>query len=529
MGQRLDVLIVGWDGAPLDKLEEYSAAGLLPTFSGLRPQAAWGEIRSTIPPVTAPAWASFHTGANPGKHGVFGWAVRRENGYLPALANSRSLALPTFWEQLSAYGLRVGVVGFPLTHPAREVNGFWFPGLLAPPRADGHPPGILQEALARVPTWTSTPPEWSKGTDPEAWTQELMQSVRAQTELALYLTHRFHPQVLGIHYQALDTVQHYLWGEELVAEVFKAADQGLAKLLEALSPRLLILMSDHGMGPVEGEFHVNTWLWKEGFLRLRPRPGTLLRSGLFKLGWSPRGVERLAWLGYRLVRRLRLMHSWADVLQHESPLTKLIQWGFLSLADVDWRRTWAYSHSEIGSILLNRVGREPQGRVAAADAPRVLRDLDQGLRELSLPSGGPLVEELLLGEEVYQGPYAPLGPDLLFLSKGLRWMGKGMGGFLSHHVFTPAAVRGGHRMEGILLISGEGVGQTPPQKAALWDIAPTVLAYLGVPIPEWMDGRPLAEAFEPGHLQIRRQEVQVESRKEAGKDTVERLRGLGYL
>ena len=120
----------------------------------------------------------------------------------------------------------------------------------------------------------------------------------------------------------------------------------------------------------------------------------------------------------------------------------------------------------------------------------MLRDLEQGLRELSLPSGAPLLEELLLGEEAYRGPYAPLGPDLLFLSKEMQWMGKGLGGFLSHHVFTPAAVRGGHRMEGTLLLHGEGVAPAAPKGAGLWDIAPTVLAYLGVPITGWMDGHP---------------------------------------
>lgn len=529
MGQSIDVLIVGWDGAPPEKLEGYSRAGLLPTFSALKEGGAWGQVRSTVPPVTAPAWASFHTGTNPGGHGIFGWAVRREGSYIPSLADGGSLALPTFWEQLSSHGIRVGVIGFPLAHPAREVKGFWFPGLLSPPGADGHPPGVVREALARVPGWRATPREWSRGTDPEAWTETLVDSVRAQAEVALYLAQRFRPQVLGIHFQATDTVQHYLWGEGLVEGVFQAADSALARLLEALRPRLVILMSDHGMGPVEGEFHINTWLWREGFLALRRRPPSWWRAGLFELGWNPRGLERLAWLGYRAALRLRLMHSWADVVRGGSPLARLTRWGFLSLADVDWRRTWAYSHSEIGSLFLNRVGREPQGRVTSADAPRVLRDLSQALEELTLPSGRPLLGRLFFGEELYRGPYSSLGPDLLFLSDGLRWMGKGLGGFLSHRVFTPAAVRGGHRMEGALLLHGEGVAPAAPEAAGLWDIAPTVLAYLGVPIPSWMDGRPLEELFQPGALKIKRQSVESDRELAQGRDTVERLRGLGYL
>jgi hypothetical protein len=108
-------------------------------------------------------------------------------------------------------------------------------------------------------------------------------------------------------------------------------------------------------------------------------------------------------------------------------------------------------------------------------------------------------------------------------------MGKGLGGFLSQQVFTPPAVRGGHRLQGALLLTGEGVQPGPAPHARLWDVAPTVLAYLGVPIPSWMDGQPLEELFEPGSLKISRQEATAEARQRPSQDTIERLKGLGYL
>ncbi len=522
----LDVLLVGWDGADPDWLE--SESGNLPTFSELKAKGRWGRLESTVPPVTAPAWASLHTGANPGKHGVFGWATRRPGSYLPSLANSASIALPTLWELLSQR-VRVGVVGFPLTHPAREVNGFWLPGLLSPRDAPGHPPGLVRQVLARFPHWQPTPPEWAKGEDAEGWSRELAATTTRQAQVALFLARRFRPQVLGIHFQTTDTVQHYLWGQAGVRMVFQAADRALARLVEALRPRLVVLLSDHGMGPVVGEFHLNTWLWREGFLTLRRRGGSRLRARLFERGWNPRGLEHMAWRGYRIARRLGFLDSWADAVHGESRLARLVRWGFLSLADVDWEKTWAYSHSEIGSIFLNRVGREPRGIVTPGDATQVLAELTQALGELRTPEGEPVVERVLLGEDLYRGPHAPLGPDLLFLSPGLRWMGKGLGGFLSQQVFTPPAVRGGHRLQGALLLSGEGVQPGLAPHARLWDVAPTVLAYLGVPIPSWMDGQPLEELFEPGSLKVSRQEATAEARQRPSQDTIERLKGLGYL
>lgn len=522
-----ELLVVAWDGAPPEGLAARIRGGRLPQLAELVKAGAFGRVRSTLPPVTAPAWASFHTGCGPGGHGVFGWAVRGSGGYLPALADAGSLAVPTVWEVLSAHK-RVGVVGFPLSHPPRKVRGFWLPGFLAPEGADGHPPGIVAEAKLIAPDWSPTPPEWTPALPPEAWTRELIGGMEAQVRAAIGLAGRYRPAVLALHLQATDTVQHFLWGEEAVEHVFQAADRALGELVEALRPRWVILLSDHGMGPVAGEFHVNTWLLREGFLKLARRPGTVARRALFESGITPRGLTGLGRILYPLARAVGLVKSSAD-LWGRGAFSRLARGVFLTLADVDWRRTWAYSHSEVGSIYLNRRGREPRGIVGQADARRVLSELAQGLEELRVPGGGPLLGEVVFGREVYGGPQAHLGPDLLFLSRDLRWMGKGLGGFLANRVFTPSAVRAGHRMEGALVISGEGVVRGRDLTGALPDLAPTLLALLGVPIPSWMDGRPLSMAFESGFLRPRYVSQRAPVGQVYGEETVDRLRGYGYL
>jgi len=524
---RCELLVVAWDGAPPELLREWAGAGLLPALEELSGTAAWGTVESTLPPITAPAWASFHTGCGPGKHGVFGWAGRAPNRYTPTLVDSRALAVPTVWELISAQK-RVGIVGFPLSFPPREVQGFWVPGFLAPEGADGFPPGIMAEARLIAPDYMPTPPEWTPTIPPEDWAQELVRGIEAEARVAIGLSGRYRPDALAVHFQATDTVQHYLWGRPEVVSVFQAADRALGELLSALRPRWLVLLSDHGMGPLEGEFHVNTWLLREGFLHLRRRPGAALRRALFRRGLSPRGLEKVGHQLYPLARRLGIVRSSAD-LWARGPFATFARAFFLSLDDVDWRRTWAYSHAEVGSIFLNRAGREPQGIVRPQDAPRVLRDLVQGLKELRLPDGRPLLGEVLFGRDVYQGEQAELGPDLLFLPAGLRWVGKGLGGFLHHRVFSPPATAAGHRMEGTLILSGEGVKPGEGLHGRLWDLAPTIITLLGAPIPDWLDGRPLSEGFQPGFLEPEYVSQPVKARHGYEGDTVDRLRGYGYL
>jgi predicted AlkP superfamily phosphohydrolase/phosphomutase len=65
------VLIIGLDGASFEVLKPLMEQGDLPTISNLIKTGVSGTLKSTLPPVTIPAWVSMFTGKNPGKIGVF--------------------------------------------------------------------------------------------------------------------------------------------------------------------------------------------------------------------------------------------------------------------------------------------------------------------------------------------------------------------------------------------------------------------------------------------------------------------------
>lgn len=99
-------------------------------------------------------------------------------------------------------------------------------------------------------------------------------------------------------------------------------------------------------------------------------------------------------------------------------------------------------------------------------------------------------------------------------------------------------------MNGILLLWGPGVKPgAVVQGTSLFDITPTVLHALGLPIPDDMDGRVLTEAFRPEWLAQRpvqsmsvdKEVPQIDERtgddysQEEVEEIEERLRGLGYI
>ena len=75
------VLVIGLDGATFDVLLPLARAGRLPALAALIARGTSAPLRSVFPPVTAPAWASFMTGKNPGKHGIYEFLYRQPNGY----------------------------------------------------------------------------------------------------------------------------------------------------------------------------------------------------------------------------------------------------------------------------------------------------------------------------------------------------------------------------------------------------------------------------------------------------------------
>lgn len=110
-------------------------------------------------------------------------------------------------------------------------------------------------------------------------------------------------------------------------------------------------------------------------------------------------------------------------------------------------------------------------------------------------TGERLVDEVLRSSQIYQGPFTDQGPDLQLISRGLKYHNVGFLQFQSKRwIGSPwGGLSGHHTLDGILAMAGPNA--RPGARidgARIVDIAPTVLALLGQPIPDWMDGKILS-------------------------------------
>jgi len=69
------ILVIGLDGISPELLDLLAEKEIFTNISSLIDGGIRGELESTFPYNTWPAWTSFATGVYPGKHGIFNWGL----------------------------------------------------------------------------------------------------------------------------------------------------------------------------------------------------------------------------------------------------------------------------------------------------------------------------------------------------------------------------------------------------------------------------------------------------------------------
>lgn len=554
------VLFIGLDGSTFDVLDPLMQAGLMPRLQQFIAAGVRGLLETTIPPITPTAWVSWMTGKNPGKHGVFEFLLRRKGSTaLPDQpVNSRARDGLPFWDLLGLMGKRAIVTNMPCTYPPTMVNGVMVADFLTPRgRKDfTYPESLREEIESRFGPYQLYITEvYSRGKVDNILNQ-LFDELEYKTKVNRYLMEQYGWDVFATHYWGTDRFQHELWHlldeshpffnrKEHDAHITRinqywhAVDTTLGELFDAVdSDASVYLGSDHGFGPIKKFLCFNVWLIEQGWLVLKRDAMTRFKRALFRLGLTPD-------LAYRSAMKLGLAHLRLSVgVSNRSTLMRLANSLMLSLEDVDWMRTVAFSKGNYGQIYINLKGREANGIVEpGADYERVMGEIIKKLGALQEPdSQAPLIGPIWRREDLYTGPHINESPDIQFLPRDMSNKPLGTLDLTSNKFITPVYGNSGdHRMHGIMLGRGpELQSGATVTGARIIDYAPTILHSFGVEIPSDMDGRVLEEIFTDEYMaanpvRISDAAAVAESAQggamteEESEEIRERLRGWGYL
>jgi predicted AlkP superfamily phosphohydrolase/phosphomutase len=456
------------------------------------------------------------TGLNPGHHGVFEFIVRLGPDFREAPVNSTLRDGVPVWTLLSEEGRRVIVVNVPVTYPPEKVNGIQISGFLTPrgQRDFAYPPGIIEELEAELGPYELYHGEVYRPGAAGVVLDELYRVFDYRLRVARTLSQKKDWDFLMVHFWGVDRAQHELWhlgdpdhpsyrtdegrehGQRLV-DYYSRVDEGIGQLWEDAREKgaTFLLMSDHGFGPITRFFMPNVWLLERDLLFLKRDVWTSLKKLAFRAGLTPAAAYRMAMkLG---LAKMRLSGGFSS----RKGLVDQVQKVFLSLGDVDWAKTRVFSKGNYGQFYVNLRGREPFGIVEpGAEYEAVRDDVIRQLKDTPDPdTGTPLFGEIYRREEIYQGPYVDLAPDIVYIPADMSAKALGTLDFSSNKfIESTYGNSGDHRMEGVLAAAGDHIRKGEEiEGATILDLAPTILYMMDCPVPRAMDGRVLTSLFEP--------------------------------
>jgi predicted AlkP superfamily phosphohydrolase/phosphomutase len=505
-------LLIGLDAMEWSLVEKWSNQGKLPTFRRLIEQGARAELTTTAAQLPDTVWACIYTGTNPAKFEKFFYV--QYDARTMGLRNVPDDAIrrKPFWDYIGAAGQRIGIADVPKFPLSKSINGFQFTnwGAHATKTARvSYPPSLIQELDARFgrhPVGDCDKFD-AKPESLRELRQRVLDGVRAHGEVFRTLMVEQPWDLFFAGFSAAHCIGHHFWYEVdaphagsqesigadfagTMEEVYRAIDREIGEMLSLVDATTRVLVvSGHGMGPI---FHAS-WnlpemldLWGYG-----TNPASRVASGE-KL----RSARVNPWRIIKMVVPGPVQYAIKNRLPQFAQDQLLFLW---YRGGKKWKGCRAFAipnNDSVGAIRVSVRGRERDGLVEPGEEyERVCRDISDALYELTDKEGGrPLVKQVTLTHETFHGPFLEQLPDLTVLwDQSFAWNTVYSPRFGILQIKQQDARKGGHSSHGFVLVTGPNVptGLQLP-RSSIYDIAPTVLEAANVPIPEDMDGRPLA-------------------------------------
>ena len=435
----------------------------LPNFRRLTDRGVYGNLESCTPAITVPAWSVMMSSKDPGTLGIYGFRNRADYSYDKMnIATDSAVKEDRVWDILSRSGKQVNVVSVPGTYPPRPVNGCLVGCFLTPSIALNYtyPPEFKDEIKQWVGEYQVDVKDFR--TEDKAY---LLKQIYEMTETRFKLVKKMLVEKPWDFFMfvemGVDRIHHGMWSYtdekhwryqpdnpfiDSIRDYYVYLDREIGEMLDLLPPDTMVMVvSDHGAKCMAGGIAINEWLYRAGLL----------------------------------------------VLADAAP-TKMMP---LERVKVDWSRTKAWSSGGYyARIFMNVQGREPNGVIAPADYERERDELARRLIAIPGPYGEDIGTKIFKPEEIYH-QVNNVAPDLIVYFGDLAWRSVGSLGLDSIYTFEndTGPDDANHAQQGMFILydPARDLGGRRLQ-AQIMDVAPTVLKYLGEPIPADMQGKVIA-------------------------------------
>lgn len=448
-------LVIGLDCAPaeivFDRREE------LPVLRELIENGLYGNLRSSDPPITIPAWMVMCTGKDSGRLGLYGFRHRKDYSYRDIwIATSQSIKEKTVWDLIGEKGGQSCLVSVPPTYPPPSVHGNLISCFITPgnEKEYTYPPELKQEIEERFGPYIFD--VVFRTDEKDMLLEQIYEMTAKRFDVMNYLIRQKAWDFFMFVEIGVDRIQHAFWKymdsdhhlyikgnkyEDAILDYYKDLDKKIGELLSNIDKNTAVLVvSDHGAKRMKGAFCINEWLIEQGDLVVKEKP--------------------------------------------QSPVS-------LDEVEIDWSRSRAWGWGGYyARLFLNIEGREIQGIIPPEDYERERDALAEKLLTVKGPEGEEWKTCILKPQEYFEetrGDY----PDLMVYFDDLFWRSAGTLGhktkyLLENDTGPDDAV---HAQDGIYILYDPQIPRKKRKDAHILDIAPTILHAMGIPVPDDLGGK----------------------------------------
>jgi len=501
-------IVLGIDGASWTLIKRFLEYGELRELKYIVKNGTHGNLRSCIPPITLPAWASMLTGKNPGKIGAIHFVMREENSYKfkPVILINLEKENP-LWKILNMFEMYTALLYIPTIIPnLRYYRGVYIPGEFVFRDVSPYPHSI--EKIISDFGLNEEPPSFNS-VNPEQYIKWWTKNTEKHLKLLLYLLkkYKYDKSPLTLLFYVIysnDHLSHLYWRyidpshpeyeenkliEDAFIEYYRTIDKFIGKIVNYIENRdiTLFIVSDHGHGPLIKRINLNKWLEQNGYLR-------------YKLTGKIKSYLR------NIVRRYILASAvkFNFLRKISKKLGIHVKQGNVFIFDtdiIDWKRTLAY-FSGYNSININLKGREPYGIVDTKMYSILVRDIMNNLRKLKDPeTTNHVIQYIWFRDNIYNGPYINAMPDIIIEYRNESFYESvytALDNIILEEVFykpNNPPVSSAHTYNGIFIAYGANIAPNKVIHLSIYDIAPTLLYMYGLPIPSDVDGTVVQRIF----------------------------------
>ncbi len=363
------VCVVGLDGVPCSMVRRFIDGGVMPRLGEIAGSGALGDMTVSLPEISSVSWSSFMTGKNPGEHGIFGFTDLHPGTYTASFPSFRDLKTETIWDLIGRHKMRSVVINQPATYPARPIHGTLVSGFVAVHLEKAVFPARHLRTLRDIGSEIDLDLDEVR-TRPDLLFPKLHELLKVRERFLDIIWNEEQWNLMQVVVTGTDRLHHFLFdayeddahpqhGEFL--DYYRAVDAFVGRVYDRFradnQAKAFFVLSDHGFCRTRAEVNVNTVLAQRGFLAFTHPEGRAL-----------------------------------DAISERATAFAL----------------------DPARIYLHKRGKYPRGGVSPEREDALRDEIANVFTELT-HEGERVVRHVFHGRDVYSGPEAHHGPDLLLV------------------------------------------------------------------------------------------------------------------